>query len=170
MTKVAVLDDWQDVARSSADWSPLSARAEVVFFAQAFDDEGDAAAKLADFDIVLSMSERTALPGSLISRLPKLRMLGITGARNASLDTRPAPRAAFRYAARPAAQAPGRPGRTGAGPAAGSGAGDSRRGREYAGGTISGRLARRHQPGGKDHRDHRTRPPRIGHGRLTAGR
>jgi phosphoglycerate dehydrogenase-like enzyme len=87
MTKVAVLDDWQDVARSSADWSPLSARAEVVFFARAFDDEDDAAAQLADFEIVLSMRERTAMPASFINRLPKLRMLGITGARNASLDT-----------------------------------------------------------------------------------
>jgi len=87
MIKVAVLDDWQRVARSSADWSALLARAEVVFFAEAFDDEDDAAAKLADFEIVLSMRERTALPASLIDRLPKLRMLGITGAHNASLDT-----------------------------------------------------------------------------------
>ncbi len=63
MTKIAVLDDWQGVAQSSADWSPLSAHAEVVFFAQAFDDEDDAAAKLADFEIVLSMRERTPLPG-----------------------------------------------------------------------------------------------------------
>ena len=87
MIKVAVLDDWQRVARSSADWSALLARAEVVFFAEAFDDEDDAAAKLADFEIVLSMRERTTLPASLIDRLPKLRMLGITGAHNASLDT-----------------------------------------------------------------------------------
>ena len=87
MIKVAVLDDWQGVARGSADWSPLSARAKVVFFAQAFDDEEDTARKLTDFEIVLSMRERTPLPGSLINRLPKLRMLGITGARNASLDT-----------------------------------------------------------------------------------
>jgi phosphoglycerate dehydrogenase-like enzyme len=86
MVKVAVLDDWQGVARSSADWSPLLARAEVVFFAQAFIDEDDAAAKLADFEIVLSMRERTPLQASLINRLPKLRMLGITGVRNASLD------------------------------------------------------------------------------------
>ena len=56
------------------------------FFEKAFDDENDAAAKLADFDIVLSMRERTPLPGSLINRLPRLRMLGITGARNLSLD------------------------------------------------------------------------------------
>ena len=77
------------------------ARAEVVIFAEAFADEDDAAPKLADFEIVLSMRERTPLPGSLIDRLPKLRMLGMTGARNASLDTRPAPRAASSCAARP---------------------------------------------------------------------
>src|SRR6202050_5946365 len=87
MTKIAVLDNWKGVARASADWLPLSARAEIVFFAQAFDDEDDAATKLADFEIVLSMRERTPLPGSLINRLPNLRMLGMTGARNASLDT-----------------------------------------------------------------------------------
>jgi phosphoglycerate dehydrogenase-like enzyme len=86
MPKIAVLDDWQGVARGSADWSQLEARAEVVFFADAFIDEDDAVAKLADFDIVLTMRERTPLPGSLINRLPKLRMLGMTGARNASLD------------------------------------------------------------------------------------
>jgi len=86
-TKVAVLDDWQGVARASADWSPLEARADVTIFQDAFADQDDAAAKLADFDIVLSMRERTPLPGSLINRLPKLRMLGMTGARNASLDT-----------------------------------------------------------------------------------
>ena len=86
-TKVAVLDDWQGVARASADWSVLEARTELIFFADAFANEDDAATKLADFDIVLSMRERTPLPGSLINRLPKLRMLGMTGARNASLDT-----------------------------------------------------------------------------------
>jgi len=86
MTRVAILDDWQGVARGSADWAPLAARAELVFFAEAFDGEDEAAARLADFEIVLSMRERTPLPGSLIGRLPKLRMLGITGVRNASLD------------------------------------------------------------------------------------
>jgi phosphoglycerate dehydrogenase-like enzyme len=86
MTKIAVLDDWQGVARTSADWSPLMAKADVVFFDRPFDDEADAAEKLADFEIVLSMRERTPLPGSLIDRLPKLCMLGITGASNRSLD------------------------------------------------------------------------------------
>ncbi len=87
MTRIAVLDDWQGVASGAADWAPLRARAEVVFFQDAFADQDDAVAKLADFDIVLSMRERTPLPGSLINRLPKLRMLGMTGARNLSLDT-----------------------------------------------------------------------------------
>ena len=86
MTKVAVLDDWQGVARPSADWTPLEARAEVVFFHEAFETEAAAAAGLASFDIILSMRERTPLPGSLIDKLPKLRMLGITGKQNASLD------------------------------------------------------------------------------------
>ena len=86
MTRVAVLDDWQGVARDSADWSKLIVRAEVQFFSKAFVGEDAAATKLADFDVVLSMRERTPLPGTLIERLPQLRMLGITGAKNASLD------------------------------------------------------------------------------------
>ena len=86
MTNVAVLDDWQFVAADSADWSALRARAPVKFFPEAFLTEEVAAAKLADYEIILSMRERTALPGSLIERLPRLRMLGITGAKNASLD------------------------------------------------------------------------------------
>jgi phosphoglycerate dehydrogenase-like enzyme len=84
--KIAVLDDWQDVARSSADWSRLAARAELVFFADAFASEDEAASALADFDILLTMRERTAFPETLIRRLPKLRMIGITGASNAVLD------------------------------------------------------------------------------------
>lgn len=86
MVKIAILDDWQDVARASADWPRLAARAELTFFAEAFAGEDEAAAALADFDILLTMRERTPFPASLIGRLPKLRMIGITGAYNASLD------------------------------------------------------------------------------------
>jgi len=86
MTKIAVLDDWQGIAETSTDWSPLMAVADVVFFQQAFNDEDAAIENLKDFEIVLTMRERTPLPGSLIKRLPKLRMLGITGSQNALLD------------------------------------------------------------------------------------
>ncbi len=83
---VGVLDDWQGVAREAADWSPLEARAELVFFADAFADEDAAAAALARFDVLLTMRERTPMPRSLLERLPKLRMIGITGAAVATLD------------------------------------------------------------------------------------
>ena len=86
MIKVAVLDDWQDVACGGADWSALASRAELTFFADAFDTIDKAAAALADFDILLTMRERTAFPEGLIRRLPKLRMIGITGALAANLD------------------------------------------------------------------------------------
>ncbi|WP_428487804.1 D-2-hydroxyacid dehydrogenase family protein [Rhodopila sp.] len=85
MTRIAILDDWQDVARESADWSALAERAELVFFAEALSAE-DAAAALADFDIILTMRERTPFPASLVQRLPKLRMIGITGGNNPTLD------------------------------------------------------------------------------------
>ena len=87
MTRIAVIDDWQKIARRSADWSALIARADVQFFATPFADENDAARRLADFDIVLATRERTPFPASLVSRLPKLEMFGLTGARAALIDT-----------------------------------------------------------------------------------
>ena len=84
--KIAIIDDWQGVAQSSADWSRLAARAELIFFADAFGSEDDAALALADFDMILTMRERTAFPESLIRHLPKLRMIGITGPSNPTVD------------------------------------------------------------------------------------
>ncbi len=86
MVKLAVLDDWQGVARGAADWGDLQARAEVTFLADAFETEDAAAAGLADYEILLAMRERTHFTGSLLRRLPKLRMLGTTSARTRSLD------------------------------------------------------------------------------------
>jgi phosphoglycerate dehydrogenase-like enzyme len=86
-SRIAVIDDWQKIAHSSADWSPLEARAKLVFFEEPFPDEGAAAKALADFDIVLSMRERTPFPVSLIERLPNLRMFGMTGRRALAIDS-----------------------------------------------------------------------------------
>ena len=85
-TRIAVLDDWQQVAQSCADWTSLQARADVEFIASPFNGEDDAAKRLADFDIVLAVRERTPFPASLSSRLPKLKMFGMTGARAALID------------------------------------------------------------------------------------
>ena len=84
--KIAVLDDWHRIARASADWAPLQARAEVVFYTTPFADEEAAARELAGYDIVLAVRERTPFPCSLVSRLPRLRMFGLTGNRAAQID------------------------------------------------------------------------------------
>ncbi len=86
MKQIAVLDDWQGVAEGMADWSRLQPKAEIVFFRNAFADEDAAAKALQDFDGVVAMRERTPFPKSLVARLPRLRLLSFTGARNAAID------------------------------------------------------------------------------------
>src|SRR3989442_13070093 len=84
--RIAVLDDWQDVARRSADWGPLRTRADVQFFRAPFASDDDTVLQLAEFDIVLATRERTPFPASLSQRLPKMRMFSLTGARAAWID------------------------------------------------------------------------------------
>lgn len=84
--RIAVLDDWQSVARDYADWSAIEARADVVVFNEAFESEDQAAERLADFEIIVAMRERTAFPASLIRRLPKLRFFSLTGKRAGTID------------------------------------------------------------------------------------
>jgi phosphoglycerate dehydrogenase-like enzyme len=86
VTRIAVLDDWQRVARTSTDWTQLTARADVSFFETPFADEDDAARRLGEFEIILVTRERTPFPSSLVARLPRLRMFGLTGARAGLID------------------------------------------------------------------------------------
>jgi len=86
MTRIAVLDDWQGVACDSADWSPLSQRAQIVFFDKPFEGEDPLVQALAEFDVVVAMRERTRFSASLITRLERLRMIALTGARTWTLD------------------------------------------------------------------------------------
>ncbi len=90
MTRVAILDDYQDVALRMADWSSLPSGVEVVVFRDHAAAEDQVAARLADFDVVVAMRERTPFPKSLLDRLPRLRLLVTTGMRNASIDVRAA--------------------------------------------------------------------------------
>ncbi|SHN70154.1 Lactate dehydrogenase [Geodermatophilus obscurus] len=86
MLRIAVLDDFQSVSGTFADWSRLPGAAEVVAFADHLDDEDAVAERLAGFDVVVAMRERTPVPRSLLERLPRLRLLVTTGARNAAID------------------------------------------------------------------------------------
>jgi len=86
VTQIAVLDDWQRVARASADWAPLTARAEVTFLEIPFASEDDAAQRLSQSTVILATRERTPFPSSLVARLPRLRMFGLTGSRAALID------------------------------------------------------------------------------------
>jgi phosphoglycerate dehydrogenase-like enzyme len=84
--RIAVLDDYQYVAAGYADWSQLPEPVEVVEFADHVSDEDALARRLAQFDVVVAMRERTPFPRSLLERLPNLKLLVTTGERNASID------------------------------------------------------------------------------------
>lgn len=84
--RIAILDDYLDVARGMADWRGLQARAEVAAFHHKFADEDEAAAALADFDIVCTLRERSAFPASLLARLPRLKYIAVTGMRYDAID------------------------------------------------------------------------------------
>lgn len=84
--RCAVLDDYQGVALSSADWSVIADRVEVTAFRQRFGREDELADALRDFEVVVIMRERTPFRESLFARLPRLRLLVTTGHRNASID------------------------------------------------------------------------------------
>jgi phosphoglycerate dehydrogenase-like enzyme len=86
MARVAILDDYQNVARRMADWASLPAGTEVVVFPDHLSDPSAVAARLADFEAVIAMRERTPFPKALLERLPKLKLLVTTGMRNASID------------------------------------------------------------------------------------
>ena len=83
--KVAILDDYARVALEVADWSPVQGRAEVTVFDRHL-SEDEAAAALRDFDVLVTVRERMALPGSLIERLPKLKLITIIGMSLPNLD------------------------------------------------------------------------------------
>jgi len=81
--RIAVLDDYQDVARGMADWAGAG---EVEFFHDHLSRTEDLVERLKTFDVIVAMRERTPFPRALLERLPKLRLLVTTGMRNRSID------------------------------------------------------------------------------------
>ncbi len=84
-TRVAVLDDYQDVARNMADWNSLP-ECEVTFFHDSVQEAEEQVARLKDFDVICTMRQRMALPNEVLGRLPKLRMIAATGGAQQSID------------------------------------------------------------------------------------
>ena len=85
--KLAILDDYQQLALKSADWDRLRKRGvEVSVFHEAFASRDDAAVKLAPFEVLVLMRERTPFPRELVEKLLKLKFMALTGLRSASLD------------------------------------------------------------------------------------
>src|SRR5580658_74823 len=84
--RCAVLDDYQSVALSFADWSKVSGDIDIKVFNEHLGGADQVIAALKDFAIVCAMRERTAFPRAVIDALPELKLLITTGMRNASID------------------------------------------------------------------------------------
>ena len=82
---VAILDDYQNVALSLADWGRLPAHVAVTVFTRHFEGE-ELVRTIAPFDVLVIMRERTPFPRALIERLPNLKLLVTTGSRNLGID------------------------------------------------------------------------------------
>lgn len=85
--KVAILDDYQNVALELADWSGVRRHAEITVFTDHLADPSAVVERLRPFDVVCVMRERTPLPSDILKQLPNLRLIASTGPRNASIDT-----------------------------------------------------------------------------------
>ncbi|MGH3622868.1 MAG: D-2-hydroxyacid dehydrogenase family protein [Sciscionella sp.] len=86
MARLTILDDYQQVALSSADWSPLTGRFTIDVVTEHIADVDTLVERLAGSEVVVAMRERTPFPASTLERLPALTLLVTTGPRNASID------------------------------------------------------------------------------------
>jgi phosphoglycerate dehydrogenase-like enzyme len=80
-----VLDDYQRRAHSYADWESLGDDVAVEFFSEPIAQE-ELPSRLAGFDSLVLMRERTRMHRDVLSQLPDLKLVTTTGMRNASLD------------------------------------------------------------------------------------
>src|ERR1700674_752691 len=90
MMRLAILDDYQNVALTMADWDGLRPGVEIQAFHDTLANEDAVAERLRDFEIIVAMRERTAFRRTLLERLTKLKLLVTTGMLNASIDLKAA--------------------------------------------------------------------------------
>lgn len=83
--KIAILDDYQNVARDLAEWHQLPNGSALTVFDRPIPAD-EVAGALEPYDVLVIMRERTPFPASLIEKLPNLRLLVTTGQRNNAID------------------------------------------------------------------------------------
>src|SRR5947199_4367716 len=88
--KVAILDDYQNVALRLADWSAVRRHAEITVFNDHVADPSAVVERLRPFDVVCVMRERTPLTTEILQQLPNLKLIASTGPRNASINSQTA--------------------------------------------------------------------------------
>ena len=86
MLKVAILDDYQNVAQEFVDLTKLSAKYEIEVFSEPFENEDVAIQKLKNFEVLFIMRERTKITSKLITSLKKLKFISTSGMRNKAID------------------------------------------------------------------------------------
>ena len=84
--RCAILDDYQNVALKSADWSKVATELDCKIFNEHLGSQENVIKALQGFEIICAMRERTAFPRAVIEKLPDLKLLITTGMRNASID------------------------------------------------------------------------------------
>ena len=93
MLKVAILDDYQNVAQEFIDLKNLSSKFDIEIYSEPFENEDDAIEKLEQFEALLIMRERTLISSNLIKNLKKLKYISTSGMRNKAIDLEAAKKA-----------------------------------------------------------------------------
>ena len=83
---IAILDDYQQIAKQSADWKSLPAGTKVDSFGENIADPDELVRKLQPYDVIVAMRERTRFPAQVLEALPNLKLVVSTGGRNPSID------------------------------------------------------------------------------------
>lgn len=84
--RIGIIDDYQNIALTSADWSSIHNRVAIDVFCDTITDENLLVKRLEPYAIICAMRERTKFPASLLDRLPNLKLIATTGPKNAGID------------------------------------------------------------------------------------
>jgi lactate dehydrogenase-like 2-hydroxyacid dehydrogenase len=88
MYSIAIIDDYQGVSTTLANWDTLKDRASITVFRDSLHDETELADRLHPFEVICTMRERTKFTESLLAKLPNLKLLTTTAMRNRGIDVK----------------------------------------------------------------------------------